>query len=129
MGNFQFISTRNYMKKDPSSGTDTMLGPNTSQFFGNYYNRIYTVNHNLGYVPLFRVYYEPYRDGRIMEAFQDTNYALPEAPNEVRVNAIAPTCMTWADDVNLYIELDFWDSTLATNSFAIYWTIYKDYGL
>lgn len=129
MGNFQFISNKNYMKKDPSSGVSTMLGPNVSQFFGSYFNRVTTIPHNLGYVPLFRVYYEPYRDDKVMEAFQDTNYALPETPNIVRVNAIAPTCMAWADETNLYIELDFWDNTLAALDYPIYWTIYKDYGM
>lgn len=129
MGDFQFISTRNYMKKDPSSGTSVLQGPNTSKYFGNIYITQLVVSHNLGYVPLFRVYYEPYLDGKVMEAFQDNAWYLPETPNIMRVNAIAPTCMTWADENNLYIELNFIDNTLSANNYPVYWTIYKDYGL
>ena len=129
MGEFQFISTRNYMKKDQSSGTGTMQGPSTSKYFGNLYITQMVVNHNLGYTPLFRVYYEPYRDNRVMEAFQDNAWYLPETPNATRVNAIAPTCMTWADENNLYIELNFNSNSLSGYTYPVYWTIYKDYGL
>lgn len=128
MGNFQFKSNRNYMKKHSSSGSGTMLGPDTSRFFGSYYTRTYTVNHGLGYAPMFRVYYEPFQDHKVMEATQDTNYALPNPPNGVRITNDGPTCLTWADDTNLYIELYFLDATLAAVSFPIYWIIYKDYG-
>lgn len=129
MGDFQFISTRNYMKKDPSSGIVDLQGPNVSKYFGILYISQQVVAHNLGYVPLFRVYYEPYRDGRIMEAFQDNAWYLPDTPNGLKLSEVAPTCMSWADETNLYIELDFVNSTLSGFTFPIYWTIYKDYGL
>lgn len=128
MGNFQFISDKNYMKKDPSSGTGTMAGPSVSFYFGNGYKSNKTITHNLGYVPLFRVYYEPYLDNKVMEAFQDNNWALPETPNIVRVTNVAPTCMVWADNTYLYIELNYTDATLAGNTYSVHWTIYKDYG-
>lgn len=130
MGNFQFISTRNYMKKDiASSGTSSLAGPSVSFYFGNGYKSTLTIPHNLGYVPLFRVYYEPYRDGRVMEAFQDNAWYLPETPNATRINAIAPTLMAWADQINLYVVLYFTDSTLSAYNFPIYHTVYKDYGV
>lgn len=129
MGNFQFISNKNYMKKDPSSGTGTMLGPNTSEYFGNYFTRTYPILHGLGYAPLFRVYYEPFRDNKVMEAFQDTNYSLPNPPNGVRISDDGPTCLTWTDENHLYIKLYFINNSLAAESFNIHWTIYKDYGM
>jgi len=128
MGNFQFISDKNYMKKDPSSGTADLQGPNVSKYFGNLYISQQVVHHNLGYTPLFRVYYEPYRDGRIMEAFQDNAWYLPDTPNGLKLTEVAPTLMSWADDEYLYIELNFINSTLSGFTFPIYWTIYKDYG-
>lgn len=128
MGNFQFISDKNYMKKDPSSGTANLQGPNVSKYFGNLYISQQVVNHDLGYTPLFRVYYEPYRDGRIMEAFQDNAWYLPDTPNGLKLTEVAPTLMSWADDKYLYIELNFINSTLSGFTFPIYWTIYKDYG-
>lgn len=129
MGNFQFITNKNYMKRHDSSGSANLAGPSVSKYFGNLYITQYVVNHNLGYVPLFRVYYEPYSNGRIMEAFQDTAWFLPSSPNEVRVTEVAPTLMAWADEYNLYIELNFPYNTLSGNIFPTYWVIYEDYGV
>lgn len=129
MSNFQFISTRNYMKRHDSSGSDTMLGPNTSRFFGNYYTRDYEVTHDLLYVPLFRVYYEPYRDGKIYEAFQDTQYYFSTPINTYGGTEDAPTMLVWADDRKLYMRLFFPYNTLSALSFNIHWVIYQDYGV
>lgn len=131
MGNFQFISTRNYMKKDPSSSDEnqTMKGPSVSFYSGAAYKSSKVINHGLGYTPLYRVYYEPYRDGRVVEGFQDTAYFLPATPNDVRITPVAPTLLAWADEDNLYINLYYTDNTLAGDDFPIYWTIYKDFGL
>lgn len=129
MGNFQFISTKNYMKKDESSGSTDLQGPNESKYFGNLWITQHVISHNLGYVPLFRVYYEPYRDGRVMEGFQDNGWFLPSSPNEVRITEVAPTIMAWADENKLYIELNYINNTLAGVTFPVYWVIYKDYGV
>lgn len=129
MSNFQFISNRNYMKKHSSSGATTMLGPNVDFWFGSGYKRQLTIPHNLGYVPMFRVDYEPYRDGRVMEAFQDNAWFLPSSPNEVRVTEVAPTLMAWADTFNLYLSLYYINNGLASNSYPVYYTIYEDYGV
>lgn len=129
MGNFQFISTRNYMKKHSSSGTSSMAGPSVDFWFGSGFKSTLTIPHNLGYVPLFRVYYEPYRDGRVMEAFQDNAWYLPESPNQVRTSEIAPTMLAWADRTNLYVVLYFVNTSLSGFNYPIYHTIYKDYGV
>lgn len=128
MSNFQFLSTRNYMKRHDSSGSDTMLGPNTSRFFGSYYTRDYEVDHNLGYTPLYRAYYEPFRDDTVYEAFQDTQYYYSAPINTYGGSEIAPTMLVWADENKLYLRLYFFDNRFANTEFNIHWVIYQDYG-
>lgn len=128
MSNFQFISTRNYMKRHSSSGSDTMLGPNTSRFFGSYYTRDYEVEHNLGYKPLFRAYYEPFRDGRVFEAFQDTQYYFSNPINTYGGTEDAPTMLVWVDNNKLYMRLYFVNTNFSASDFWIHWVIYQDYG-
>lgn len=122
-----FTSQKNYMKRDSSSGSDTMLGPNTNETF--YYTRDYTIDHNLGITPLFRVYYEPYNDGRVMEAYNDGQGYFSDPINTYGGTEDAPVCFTKADNNQLTITLYFLDSSLSASSFPIYWVIYRDYGL
>lgn len=125
----QFTSTRNYMKRHSSSGSDTMFGPDTSRFFGSYYTRDYEVDHNLGYVPLYRAYYEPFQDNRIFEAFQDTQYYFSQPINTYGGTEDAPTMLAWADEEKLYLRLYFPYNTLNVVEFPIHWVIYQDYGV
>lgn len=129
MSNFQFLSTRNYMKRHDSSGSDTMLGPDTSRYFGNYYTRDYEVTHGLGYEPLFRAYYEPFRDDTVYEAFQDTRYYFSSPINTYGGTEDAPTCLVWVDKTKLYIRLYFFDNRFQATEFNIHWVIYQDYGV
>lgn len=117
------------MKRHSSSGADTMNGPNVSRFFGSYYTRDYEVTHGLGYVPLYRAYYEPYVDDKIFEAFQDTQYYFSNPINTYGGNEDAPTMLVWADTQKLYLRLYFTTSNLSTVAFPIYWVIYQDYGV
>lgn len=117
------------MKKHPASGSTTMLGPNVDFWFGSGYKRVLAIPHNLGYIPMFRVDYEPYRDGRVMEAFQDNAWFLPSSPNEVRVTEAAPTLMAWADEVNVYLSLYYINNSLAALAYNVHCTIYEDYGV
>jgi hypothetical protein len=124
-----FTSDKNYMKRDSSSGKVDMLGPNTSEYFGAFYTRDYVVNHDLGYTPLFRIFYEPFGDGKIMTALQDSQYYLSNPVNTYGGGASGPTCMGQADDTNLTITLYYNSNSLAASSFPVYWVIYKDYGM
>lgn len=117
------------MKRHSSSGSDTMLGPNTSRFFGNYYTRDYEVTHNLGYVPLYRAYYEPFRDGKVFEAFQDTQYYFSNPINTYGGTEDAPTMLVWADETKLYLRIYFTTSAFSATAFNIHWVIYQDYGV
>lgn len=117
------------MKRHSSSGSSTMLGPSTSRYFGSYFTTDFEVLHNLGYTPLIRAYYEPYRDGRLFEAFQDTQYYFSNPINTYGGTEDAPTMLVWADETKLYMRLYFSFNTLAAFSFNIHWVIYQDYGV
>lgn len=125
-----FRSDRNFMKRDDSSGTDIMLGPNSSFYFGNGYIREYVINHNLGYVPFFRAFYEPYGDGHLYPVVQDSSWHLKPVINSFTdFTETAPTIAAEADEVNLTLTLYFTDNSKAAVEYPIYWVIYKDFGL
>lgn len=129
-GQTLFRSDKNYMKRDPSSGQTVMLGPNVSQYFGNFYIREFTVTHGLGYVPFFRAFYEPYQDGVLYPIIHDTDYVLSNPINDfVSFLDAAPTLMAEADEMTLKFTLHFPNNSLAAASFPVYWVIYKDFGL
>lgn len=128
IGNLQFnTQDRNYMKRSPISSTTQLAGPNQLMF--SYYRRTLTINHNLKYVPLVRVYYEPYRDGRIMEAYDDTQNWIGPEPNNFIGPETAPTLFYSIGDNTLELALWFIDATLASNLYNVWWVIYEDYGV
>jgi len=125
-----FRSDRNFMKRDPSSGSTVMKGPNVSQYFGNVWIRELVINHALGYTPFFRAFYEPYQDGKLYPIMHDTDYVFSSPVNDfVNFTDSAPTLTAEADDVNLTITLYFVNDSLQNADFPVYWVIYKDFGL
>lgn len=125
-----FRSDKNYMKRDKSSGHTTMLGPNQSEYFGNVYTRELVIDHNLGYVPFFRAYYEPYQDGVLYPIVMDTDYVLSSPINDFTFfTDSAPVIAAEASENQLVLTLFFIDNSLAAIPFPVYWVIYKDYGL
>lgn len=134
-GQLQFNSNRNYMKRTTTTISTTMLGPNTSRFFGSYYTRDLVIAHGLNTgkpaqhrIPMFRAYYEPYRDGKVFEAFQDTQYYYSTPINTYGGTEDAPTMLAFADDTNVTFRLFFTQVTLAALSFNVHAIIYQDYG-
>lgn len=128
IGKLQYTSTKNCMKRHESSGSGVMAAPNIDKLFS--WRSYKTIPHNLGYVPLFRVYYEPYRNGRIMEAYNDGQNWIGATPNDFVGAAVAPTVFAYADEKNLYIELVYTDGSLAGSAdYPVYWVIYQDYGV
>lgn len=123
----QVTSDKNYMKRHPASGYGTMKGPDTAQLFS-YYTRLLTIPHNLGYVPMVRVFYEPFRDDVLYEAVHDGQYYLSNPPNTYGGTEDGPTLMIYADETNLYLKMFFSFNTLANVDIPIYWVIYGDYG-
>lgn len=125
----QITSDKNYMKRHPSSGSDTMLGPNVERFFGSWYTRDYVIPHGIGEIPMFRAYFEPFRDGRMFEAMQDGQNYMSNPVNTYGGTEDGPTMMCIIDDQNLTLRLFFSYNTLAALSFNIHWVIYWDYGV
>jgi len=128
-GDLQFSSLRNYMKRHESSGSDTMLGPDTSRFFGSYYTRDYVITHDIqDRVPMYRAYYEPFRDGKVFEGFQDTQYYFSNPINTYGGTEDAPTMLAFADETTLTLRLYFTTNAFSATEFNIHWVIYQDYG-
>jgi len=129
-GQLQFNSLKNYMKRAPSSVSTSMLGPNTLQFFGSWYTRDLVIPHGLpgDKVPMFRAYYEPYRDGKVFEAFQDTQYYYSTPINTYGGTEDAPTMLAFADQDNVTLRLFFTQNIYAAVSFNVHCIIYQDYG-
>lgn len=128
MSTAYFNSTKNYLKRDPSSGSDSMLGPNSSLYGGYIFQRTKTVAHNLGYVPFCKVFYEPFGDGTIIPII---SLPLQQLANNIvgSGSSTGPGLLYWADTTNLYIRLYYEDATLANNTYPIHWVVYKDFQL
>lgn len=124
----QLTSDKNYMKRHPASASQNMLGPNVSQFGGAWYTRELVIPHNIGKPPMIRVFFEPFRDGKIYEAIQDGQYYLSNPPNTYGGTEDGPTLMAYTDEGNLYIKLFFFDASLAAVNIPIHYIIYWDYG-
>jgi len=128
-GDLQFSSLRNYMKRHESSGSDTMLGPSTSRFFGSYYTSEYLIYHGiLDRSPMFRAYYDAFRDGKVFECFQDTQYYFSNPINTYGGTEDAPTMLAWATEEYLHLRLYFTTNAFSATEFPIHWVIYQDYG-
>lgn len=114
-----FTSKKNYLKRHTSSGQASVTGPGVLAAWFNYYST-YTVAHNLGYVPMVRVYYEPYKDGKIYPATGRRLSGL--GPGLAYGDTI---CLWEADTANLTIYLE---RALApdTGAYPVYWVIYLD---
>jgi hypothetical protein len=126
MSTIYFTSQRNSMKRDSSSGTANMAAPTVSAYSGTIYVTNLTVPHNLGYVPLFRYYYEPFRDGIVWVPLTDRLNG--RATNPLNVAAFGPGIVGWADSTNLYLQL-FYDTNALTGTYPVYYVIYKDFHL
>lgn len=130
MTNILFTTQKNYMKRSPASGTYTHTWSGTSRFGGAWYTSEFSVAHEVsGKIPMFRLYYEPYRDGRIFEAFQDDQYYLPPSqPNSTSGTPAAPTVLSYADGTNITIRLFYPDNSFNGSDFTFYLVVYEDYG-
>ena len=114
-----FTSNKNYLKRDPTSGSTEIPGPTAVAAWFNYATE-YPIEHNLGYVPLVRVYYEPFKDGKIYQA------------TGRRLSGLGPglaygdtMCFFEITSTTLTISLE---RALAPDSdnYPIYWVIYRD---
>lgn len=125
-GTTLFTSLRNTMKRSDMSGTGTMVAPATSAYSGDLYVTNKTIPHDLGFVPQFRYYYEPFGDGIIYPDLADRGSG--EAFNANNLSQSGPGIVGWADINNLYLQLFYKNNTL-TGEYPVYWVIYTDFGL
>lgn len=118
----QFTSNKNYLKRHPSSGQATVAAPSTLNGATFYYEKILTIPHNLGYVPMVRVYYEPFTDGAV---WPSTGSRVSGSGTGLSPGDIM--CFWEVDENNLTISLES-DSVypVKTGSREVYWVIYWD---
>jgi len=126
MSTIFLTSQRNAMKRDESSGSTNMAAPTTSAYGGSIYVTNLTVPHNLGKVPVFRYYCEPFGDGVIWPPLTDR--VTGQSTNPLNVAQSGPGIAAWADSTNLYLQL-FYGTNALTATYPVYWVIYKDYAL
>lgn len=120
MTDLALIGDKNYLKRDPSSGSTSIAAPSayTSWFM---YATTYTVAHNLGYIPLARVYFEnSATDGKVYPAGGVRNGLYPGLAYGTDCY-----CLYELDENNLTIYLE--SGTAQTGNRTIYWVIYKDF--
>lgn len=125
-GGINFWSGKNYMKRDSTTGSTSIGAPKTLSYGGAVYITQYTVTHNLGYVPFFSLFYEPFGDGVIWEALATRSQS--SATNPRNTAQTGPYCLGFASTTTLTIEIGYSSNTLSAN-YPIYWVIYKDYQL
>lgn len=118
----QFTSEKNYLKRHPSSGQVAVDAPSAVNGATFLREKMITIAHNLGYVPMVRVYYEPFTDGAIWPA---TGSRVSGAGTGLSPGDIM--CFWEIDENNLTISLES-DSVYAakTGTRNVYWIIYWD---
>lgn len=130
-----FSSLRNSLKRDttpPVGKTEVwrldMAAPSISAYTGQLKVTGAVIQHNLGYVPVFRYYYEPFRDGVIWPPL--SGRLTGDAQNPTNTSQLGPGIIGWADSTNFYLQLfsDTLDPDF-TGTFPVYYVVYKDFKL
>lgn len=127
----QFDSRKNYMKKAKILST-TMQGANSASPYTGTYQRTVQIPHGIpgGRIPFARVYYEPYRNGTITAAYDDSQDWLANPPNNYGgYPGSAPVCCYWVDDTYINVQLRYIDNSQASLNFPIHIIAYRDYGV
>lgn len=113
------------MKRD-SSTSSTILAAPTTAFEGLFVTN-FTIAHNLGFIPFFRVAYEPFNDGVIWPALGSKLQG--SATNPRNTATTGPGLIVWAPDVNnLKIQIYYTSNSLG-HTVPLYWVISKDFAL
>lgn len=116
-----FDSRVNYMKRSSISGQESIplgaVGATTTT--------AKPITHNLGYIPVVHVSFEPTGDGTIFPTEKINKYTESSAGFQVITD---PFLTYWFDTTTLTIELSNFTSPAATGSRMVYWVIYLDYG-
>lgn len=122
LSKLNFITSENYLKRSEFCGQTTV----TLGAFGT--TNTVTVDHNLGYVPLFDVYCEFDTAGEIIAGGEKVNaYTEQQSLSGLAVNPPYPYLRAWATTTQLVIKLENFTSPTATGTRELYWLIYLDY--
>ena len=114
-----FTSSKNYLKRHPKSGSATIASPSTLNGATFLYESKLIIPHGLSYIPMVRVYYEPYTNGRVYPA---TGTRVSGAGPGLAYGDIM--CLWEIDSTNLTISLESVNSQTGTRT--VYWVIYWD---
>jgi hypothetical protein len=122
LSKLDFITSENYLKRSEFCGsTDLTLGAYGSAV-------THTVDHNLGYVPLFDVYAELDTAGEIVAGGEKVNSLTEQAfLSGLGADPPYPQMRSWATTTQLVIRLENFTSPTASGTRKVYWLIYQDY--
>lgn len=109
-----FTGDKNYLKRSPLSGHTTITGPNVATGWATFESS-QTITHGLGYVPLVRVYYDPFNNGKLFTPVGDRLVGGQPYSNNIG-------CIVRVNTTNLIIYLSA--SSSVGGSVPIYWVIY-----
>lgn len=118
-GKQYFTSEKNYLKRQPITGSSAMSAPSTIAAWFNYTSSL-TISHGLGYVPMVRVYYEP--DASNGKVYPATGRRLAGFGPGLTYGDVM--CLWEVDSTNLTIYLESVSSKTGTRN--VYWVIYLD---
>lgn len=112
-----FLSFANYLKRDESSGTQSMLLKTTGDLL-----TTHEVTHDLTYIPFVDVFYESAADGILWNGTKIHTYTETSLSGYTEPH---PHLYYWITDTKLTIQL--YNASSASGSRQVYWLIYKDY--
>jgi len=114
---FSFTTNKNYLKRDSNTGTHLLAAPST--LVGTIYRSDYTITHDLGYIPVVRVYFESDANSDIFPACGST-----VGGSAVGISYGKTLCTYELTTTTLRVILHA--ANTQTGSRNIYWVIYKD---
>lgn len=126
--NINFTSAKNYMKRDDISGAYDLAAPVSTTYGGFPFPYITrkVLTHNLGIIPYFEVFYEPFKDGVIWEAMSTRNAGAAINPRNTATDG--PYCLAFPTATTITLEIGYYANTL-TGTYPVYVIVDRDYGL
>ena len=122
LSKLNFTTAEHYLKRSEFCGHE----PLTLGAYGTTVTK--TVDHNLGYIPLFDVSCEFDAAGEIIAGGEKVNaYTEQEFLSGLSTDPPYPFLRAWATTTQLIIKLENYTSPTATGTREVYWLIYLDY--
>lgn len=113
-----YVSDKNVLKRHSSSGSTSMSAPSTNVTYA--FQSSTTVNHNLGYIPQVRVYFEnSASDGKVYPA---GGRRVANSYDGLASNSIYCLWELTTTTLTIYLE----SGTTKTGNRTVYYVIYED---